>query len=72
MIRVCYDLLGLISFLTAGEPEGELGQSKGTSPQAAGKIHSDIERDLSEPKSFTTMNWSKQEASTAKEKVLFA
>lgn len=46
LIRACYDLLGLISFLTAGEPEARAWTiKKGTkAPQAAGKIHSDIER----------------------------
>ncbi|MEG0894236.1 MAG: redox-regulated ATPase YchF [Oscillospiraceae bacterium] len=41
-----YDLLGLISFLTAGEPEVRAWTiKKGTkAPQAAGKIHSDFER----------------------------
>ena len=40
-----YDLLGLMSFLTAGEPEVRAWTiKKGTkAPQAAGKIHSDIE-----------------------------
>ena len=40
------DLLGLMSFLTAGEPEVRAWTiKKGTkAPQAAGKIHSDIER----------------------------
>ncbi len=46
LIRTCYDLLGLMSFLTAGEPEVRAWTiKKGTkAPQAAGKIHSDIER----------------------------
>jgi GTP-binding protein YchF len=46
LVRVCYKLLGLISFLTAGEPEARAWTiKKGTkAPQAAGKIHSDIER----------------------------
>ena len=41
-----YDLLGLISFLTAGKPEVRAWTiAKGTkAPQAAGKIHSDFER----------------------------
>ncbi|HXW68382.1 MAG TPA: redox-regulated ATPase YchF [Dissulfurispiraceae bacterium] len=45
-IRVSYDLLGLISFLTAGEDEVKAWTiTKGTGAQkAAGKIHSDIER----------------------------
>lgn len=46
LISVCYDLLGLISFLTAGEDEVRAWTiRKGTTAQkAAGKIHSDIER----------------------------
>ena len=46
VIRRSYDLLGLMSFLTAGEPEVRAWTiKKGTkAPQAAGKIHSDIER----------------------------
>ncbi len=46
LIRVCYDLLGLMSFLTAGEPEVRAWTiAKGTkAPQAAGKIHTDFER----------------------------
>ncbi|MBQ4101840.1 MAG: redox-regulated ATPase YchF [Oscillospiraceae bacterium] len=46
MIRACYALLGLISYLTAGEPEVRAWTIKqGTkAPQAAGKIHSDFER----------------------------
>ncbi|MBQ3054664.1 MAG: redox-regulated ATPase YchF [Oscillospiraceae bacterium] len=46
LITLCYDLLGLISYLTAGEPEVRAWTiTKGTrAPQAAGKIHSDFER----------------------------
>ncbi|MCI1954769.1 MAG: redox-regulated ATPase YchF [Oscillospiraceae bacterium] len=46
LIRACYRLLGLISFLTAGEPEVRAWTiQKGTkAPQAAGKIHTDFER----------------------------
>lgn len=46
LIRVCYDLLGLMSYLTAGEPEVRAWTiHKGTkAPQAAGKIHTDFER----------------------------
>ncbi|MBF0505235.1 MAG: redox-regulated ATPase YchF [Nitrospirae bacterium] len=46
LIKVSYDLLGLISFLTAGEDEVRAWTiEKGTEAQkAAGKIHSDIER----------------------------
>ena len=46
LIRASYHLLGLISYLTAGEPEVRAWTiKKGTkAPQAAGKIHSDFER----------------------------
>lgn len=46
LIKASYHLLGLISFLTAGEPETRAWTIKrGTlAPQAAGKIHTDIER----------------------------
>ncbi len=46
VIKASYDLLGLMSFLTAGEPEVRAWTiRKGTkAPQAAGKIHTDIER----------------------------
>ena len=46
IISSCYKLLGLISFLTAGKPEARAWTIKnGTkAPQAAGKIHSDLER----------------------------
>ena len=46
LISECYDLLGLISFLTAGADECRAWTIKrGTkAPQAAGKIHSDFER----------------------------
>lgn len=46
LIRASYSLLGLISYLTAGETETRAWTIKrGTkAPQAAGKIHSDFER----------------------------
>ena len=46
LIQASYTLLGLISFLTAGEDECRAWTiTKGTkAPQAAGKIHSDFER----------------------------
>ncbi|MBP0989797.1 MAG: redox-regulated ATPase YchF [Oscillospiraceae bacterium] len=46
LVKECYSLLGLISFLTAGKPEVRAWTiTKGTkAPQAAGKIHSDFER----------------------------
>ena len=46
LITEGYALLGLISFLTAGEPEVRAWTiTRGTkAPQAAGKIHSDFER----------------------------
>ena len=46
LIKASYSLLGLISYLTAGEDECRAWTiKKGTkAPQAAGKIHSDFER----------------------------
>ncbi len=46
LVSACYKLLGLISYLTAGEKETRAWTiKKGTkAPQAAGKIHSDFEK----------------------------
>ncbi len=46
LVKKCYHLLGLISYLTAGEKETRAWTVKeGTkAPQAAGKIHSDFEK----------------------------
>ena len=46
LVKKSYSLLGLISFLTAGQPEVRAWTiKKGTkAPQAAGKIHTDFER----------------------------
>jgi ribosome-binding ATPase len=46
IIRKSYETLGLISFFTAGPMESKAWTiTRGTlAPQAAGKIHSDIER----------------------------
>lgn len=46
LITACYRLLGLISFLTAGEDECRAWTIvNGTkAPQAAGKIHTDFEK----------------------------
>ena len=46
LVAASYSLLGLISFLTAGEDECRAWTiKKGTkAPQAAGKIHTDFER----------------------------
>ena len=46
LIKKSYSLLGLISYLTAGEPEVRAWTiTNGTkAPQAAGKIHTDFER----------------------------
>ena len=46
LITACYHLLGLISFLTAGEDECRAWTiTQGTkAPQAAGKIHTDFEK----------------------------
>jgi ribosome-binding ATPase len=46
LIQASYRLLGLISFLTCGEPECRAWtiEKNSTAPQAAGAIHSDIEK----------------------------
>ncbi len=46
LIKVSYDLLGLMSFLTAGPKEVRAWTIKKATkaPQAAGKVHSDMER----------------------------
>ncbi|WP_322174011.1 redox-regulated ATPase YchF [Acutalibacter caecimuris] len=46
LITACYDLLGLMSYMTAGKDEVRAWTiTKGTkAPQAAGKIHTDFER----------------------------
>ncbi len=46
LVKKCYKLLGLISYLTAGEKETRAWTvEEGTkAPQAAGKIHSDFEK----------------------------
>lgn len=46
LVSACYELLGLISYLTAGEKETRAWTIvRGTkAPQAAGKIHSDFEK----------------------------
>src|SRR6202140_2319632 len=45
LIRATYDLMGLIQFFTAGEPEVRAWTIRkgATGPQAAGGVHSDIE-----------------------------
>ncbi len=45
-IKACYSLLGLISFFTAGPDEAKAWTVKKgtTAPEAAGKIHSDMQR----------------------------
>lgn len=46
LVSACYDLLGLISYLTAGKPEVRAWTIKkgAKAPEAAGKIHSDFEK----------------------------
>lgn len=46
LVSACYELLGLISYLTAGEKETRAWTiiSGTKAPQAAGKIHSDFEK----------------------------
>lgn len=74
LIHASYKLLGLISYLTAGVQEVRAWTIvKGTkAPQAAGKIHSDIERGFirAEIVSYDTLVECGSEAS-AKEKGLF-
>ena len=59
LIKFCYRLLGLISFLTAGADECRAWTIKaGTkAPQAAGKIHTDFERGFirADVVNFTTL-----------------
>lgn len=74
LVKESYDLLGLMSFLTAGPMESRAWTiKKGTkAPQAAGKIHSDIERGFirAEIVSFNDLIACGSEAH-AKEKGLF-
>ena len=74
LIKASYKLLGLMSFLTAGEPEVRAWTIKvGTkAPNAAGKIHSDIERGFirAEVISFDDLMKSGGSMVTAKEKGL--
>ena len=74
LIKASYKLLGLMSFLTAGEPEVRAWTIKiGTkAPQAAGKIHSDIERGFirAEVVSFDELMKCNGSMVTAKEKGL--
>ena len=46
MIRICYEALGLLSFFTVGPDEVRAWTVRegSTAPQAAGAIHSDLER----------------------------
>ena len=46
MVKISYELLGLISFLTTGEDETRAWTIRNgmTAVEAAGKIHSDIQR----------------------------
>lgn len=73
LIRASYHLLGLISFLTTGPEESRAWTiKKGTkAPQAAGKIHSDIERGFirAEVTSFSDLEECKSQL-IAKEKGL--
>ena len=57
LIKAGFSLLGLQTFLTAGEMESRAWTIvKGfTAPQAAGKIHSDFEKGSSVLKLFPTM-----------------
>ena len=48
LIRMCYEVLGLISFFTAGEKESRAWTIKNgmTASQAAGVIHTDFEKNF--------------------------
>ena len=74
LIRKSYSLLGLISYLTAGEKEVRAWTvTRGTrAPQAAGKIHSDFERGFirAEIIAFDTLKEQDGSMSKAKEKGL--
>lgn len=74
LVQASYDLLGLMSFLTAGPMESRAWTiKKGTpAPQAAGKIHSDIERGFirAEVISFDDLIASGGNMTAAKEKGL--
>ena len=74
LIKASYTLLGLISFLTAGSDECRAWTiHTGTkAPQAAGKIHSDIERGFirAETINFDEMMACGGSATAAKEKGL--
>lgn len=74
LVRESYYLLGLISYLTAGEKEVRAWTiRKGTkAPQAAGKIHSDFERGFirAEIVDFDTLRGLDGQMSAAKEKGL--
>ena len=73
VIEESYDLLGLMSFLTAGEPEVRAWTIKKgtTAPKAAGKIHTDIERGFIKAEVISFDNLVKEGSMTAaKEKGL--
>ena len=74
LIKASYALLGLISFLTAGEDECRAWTIvKGTkAPQAAGKIHTDFERGFirAEVVSFADLEACGGSMAAAKEKGL--
>jgi GTP-binding protein YchF len=59
LIHAAFDLLNLMTFLTAGEKETRAWTiTKGTkAPQAAGKIHSDIERGFIRVEVYSYEDW---------------
>lgn len=61
VVKVAFDKLDLMTFLTAGEKETRAWTiRKGTkAPQAAGKIHSDIERGFIRVEVYTYDDWVK-------------
>jgi len=58
VIQKAYETLNLISFFTTGEKESRAWTCPKWSkaPQAAGVIHSDFEKNLSEPRQFHIKN----------------
>ena len=70
LIKASYQLLGLMSFLTAGEPEVRAWTiKKGTkAPEAAGKIHSDIERGFIKAEVISYEDFMKSNGSMVKAK----
>ena len=59
VIAACYRALDLITFLTTGEDETRAWEVRrgAKAPEAAGVIHSDLERGFIRPRSSPTTSW---------------